>query len=101
MDWSVNSDDGVMPNGAWGFYGRMLLSSPWLPCARLLQDHDGESLTSEQLGDGGVPVSSVPPPPPPPLPQPAAEDAVHALMAPRSPYITSGEEPVSTTVQNG
>lgn len=48
----------------------------------------------EPRGDGGIPISSVPPPPPPPLPQPVADFSLHPTMPPLSPYITSGEEPV-------
>lgn len=39
-----------------------------------------------------VASSPVPPPSPPPLPQPVAGEK--AMAAPRSPYITSGEEPI-------
>lgn len=44
--------------------------------------------------EGEVASSPVPPPSPPPLPQPVAEDSIFAMAAPRSPYITSGEEPI-------
>eukprot|EP00903_Cladosiphon_okamuranus_P014633 g13569.t1 len=53
------------------------------------QVYDGRAgSTSESYGNR----SSVPPPPP--LPEPVVESAAHDVMAPRSPYISTGEEPV-------
>lgn len=73
-------------------------SFPYVPCwssiAALLQDQDREPRTAGAHGDGSLPACSVPPPPPPPLPQPVAEDAQYTLVAPRSPYITSGDDPI-------
>ncbi|CBN74279.1 conserved unknown protein [Ectocarpus siliculosus] len=46
----------------------------------------------EQVRDSSIIQSSVPPPPP--LPEPVVETASHPMMAPMSPYIMSGEEPV-------
>ncbi|CAM9492407.1 unnamed protein product [Sphacelaria rigidula] len=47
-------------------------------------------------GESTLPTAQhgVPPPPPPPLPQPTENDGVYALIAPCSPYITSGGDPV-------
>lgn len=58
---------------------------------RFRQVYDGRAGSRSELHCSH---SSVPPPPP--LPEPVAESAAHDVMAPRSPYITTGEEPVST-----
>ena len=60
--------------------------------AMLRQDHLGQATRIPDASGS----SQVSPPSPPPLPQPqvVAEGAVSAMAAPRSPYITSGEEPI-------
>lgn len=54
-----------------------------------LEVYDGRAGSTSELHSTHASV-----PPPPPLPEPVAESAAHSVMAPRSPYISTGEEPV-------
>eukprot|EP00752_Nemacystus_decipiens_P011879 g10534.t1 len=53
------------------------------------QAYDGRAGSRSELHGSYSPV-----PAPPPLPEPVTESAAHDVMAPRSPYISTGEEPV-------